>query len=156
MVNWNFVCLGLCSFPCYLSLGTTEKSLAIWLHHYTSPFRSHQALINIDSLNLLSSRLNSLSSLRPSSYPPDAPLPQWTYCNTSPSVARWRTQHCTKHSKCVSPVLSKEESPPLTCWQRSGCISGLFETEWSVFWNLSVYLKSECFNKEFCHQSLCP
>lgn len=73
---WNFVCLGLCSFPCFLSLRTTEKSLAMWLHLlYTSPFMPYEAFINIDCLNLLFSRLNSVSPLRVSSYTPDAPLP---------------------------------------------------------------------------------
>lgn len=116
--NRTSVCLGLCSFPLVLPLGTTEESLALSALH--PPLRYLYTLIRFSRLSGPISP--SLSSEERCS---GLFITFVTLCWTSSTVCpclscTGEPMDWTQHSRNPSALLSsREASPPLTCWPGS-------------------------------------
>jgi len=120
MFIWHLLWFSLRPLPLDLSLGTTRKSLSP-----SSPFTYLHTLTRFLP-SLLFSRLNSLGSLRLSSYERcSCPVPSsslWPFAGLSPAclclscTGEPRTGHNT--TGVASSKLSRGETSPLsTCWQ---------------------------------------
>lgn len=121
--KWNFLCFKLWSVPLVPPPSTTEKSLA--------PCALFPASVGVHMgripLSLLFFTLSGPSSVV---FPhmKDAPVPLSYLCPFAGLSPRCPYHCCsgepsTRHSRHVSPVLSRERSPPLTCWQCSSLCS---------------------------------
>ena len=115
MIRGNLLCFSLCPLPLILSLGTVEKSLALFSLY--PPFRYLYTLIR-SPLSYLLSRLNGPRSLRV--FLKGVVLQSLNnlvrLCPCLSCTKELRTRHSTLG--VASPVLSKGGgSPPLTCCQ---------------------------------------
>ena len=104
MVRGNLLCSSLFPFPFVLALSTTEKSLA---PSSLVPCTMFSYTVMRSPWSCLISRFKKLFTLL-----------CWTLFRTSTSLLYWEAQHWMQYSRCVSPVLNKEEGSPLaSCCQ---------------------------------------
>ena len=98
-------CSSLCLWPHVLSLGTTEKSLALYSLHL--PFRHLPLGWTVPPLSVFPHRRDA-SDLSSSS---------WPFAGLSPIVSFLSCTWKPRAAVVASPMLYREGSPPLSCWQ---------------------------------------